>query len=322
VSFPLWAGVQLPESSLDEAAVRAFGDEHSPHLYMVCTRPKITVRPDIHSKDGWIELEFQFQHGAVTERERVSFSGLDIRNVTVDGNKRTCIVLRNAAGTEASQDASLFYQQVAKSMIPADSPSPLFRKSDADFSEQQISALGHTDLEVIYIGQSQGREFDKTALTRLGRHEKWGVFHSHIADEHPHQEMWIILLSLSTPQQLNMTLLSREAGEHDDQEMVHRTFKPSSVHPSERVNFVEAALINHFQPRYNDKFKRGAFPSRRHESYQRLFLEPLDVAAIELETWTTIGCRLYSGSVEPSFLHSKNYPINSAFDMRDLFTRK
>lgn len=78
--------------------------------------------------------------------------------------------------------------------------------------------------------------------------------------------------------------------------------------------------INYFKPRFNDKFKRGVIPSQKHESYERFFMVPVDVASVELDTRATLGCRLYSQSVEPRFTHLKSCHFNPDFPLRQLFS--
>lgn len=326
VSFPVSVGAQLTRAELDDPAVRAFDQERPPHLYMICTRPKITISPVIRIQQDRIEIEFYFHHRTHTDIEGVSLptayiSDVTIENVTVDAETRTRIVFRDVHGKEILRHASRLYQSVVRATLPASSAPPLPGYECVGYSEHQLEACKRLALEVIYIGQSQGRDLERTAITRLGRHEKWDIFCKHVAEENPHQEIWILLLAQSAPSHLNMTLPGLQGADNDVKEMMRRVLKPARINPAEGINFIEAALINHFRPRYNDKFKKGAIPSRRHESYERLFVAPIDVAAVELETWTSIGCRLYSKSAEPRFTHLKPCQFNPAFDMKALFPK-
>jgi hypothetical protein len=326
VSFPVSVGAQLMRAELHDPVVRTFDEESSPHLYMICTRPRITLGAVNRIQRDWMEMEFHFHHRTHTDTKWVVLpdsylSNVPVVSATADAETRTRIFARDVQGKDILGYASLLYQRAVRATLPASPAPPLPGDEYIGYSEQQIETCKRLDLEVIYIGQSQGRDLERTAITRLGRHEKWDMFYKHIADENPHQEIWILLLVQSVPHHLNMTLPGVQGADNDVKELLRRALKPSRIDPAERINFIEAALINYFRPRYNDKFKKGAIPSRRHESYERLFVSPIDVAAVELETWTSIGCRLFSKSVEPRFTHMKSCHFNPSFDMKTILPK-
>lgn len=320
MSFPLAAGAQLAQENLGDPVIRAFGEERQPHLYMICARPRITVSPEVVFRQGWFDLGFQFQVEGRRESERISMSG--VRDIIVDcKNDRTSVLIREYNGDETSWDASLLYQSMTKTRVTGGNPVAAVFGNERYASCEHQSPLKRTDLEVLYIGQSKGRDFDRTAITRLGQHEKWETFYGHLAEAHTDLELWIVLVTQLPTQQLNMTLPGVHDGEHDVQEMLRRVSHPTRIDSADCVNFIEGALISYFKPRYNDKFRKGAFPSRQHASYERLFVSPVDVAAIELETLTSLGCRLYSKSVEPRFSHMKMCQVNAAVDMGQLWAQ-
>ncbi len=321
ISFPLSPSAQLPQEDLNDPAIRALGDKDPPHLYMLCTRPRISVNPAIRRGKDWIEVEFQFHHGTHIESERIGFSTSTVRNVIVKEGARTQVVIDSHMEGRTASAPSLLYQNIVKSMLSAGAPPPLLGPEGRFLSKEQRDALAHVDLEVIYIGQSRGKDFDKTAITRLDYHEKWAVFNRHIAAENPHQEIWILLIRQSPPYHLNVALPNSQARDPDAAELMRRLANPARLDCVDRLNFIEAALINYFKPRYNDKFKKGVFPSQHHESYEQLLMSTVDIAAIELDT-APLGCRLYSPSVEPRFAHVKTCQFNPAFDMEQLFPRK
>jgi hypothetical protein len=152
-----------------------------------------------------------------------------------------------------------------------------------------------------------------------GRHEKWNVLDKYLATDNAHEELWILLLGQHKPQHVNMTLPSMHSNEHDAAELMQRASGPPSLYGTDSINFIEAGLISHFRPRFNTTFMKGAFPSRQHTSYERFFMEPIDLAAIELNTWESIGCRLYSNSVAPRFFHMNTRQMNPAFCLSALY---
>jgi len=311
LSFPLSVLSQLTQEQLNEPAVRAACEQRPPHLYMVCTRPRITLNPVTRPRPEGIETEFQFHHGTHVECERIGLS--DVKSVMVDGNSGEQVLTQDLNGERKVWSASLLYQSVAMAVIPTAFPPSMESKT---LTEQHRNLLRHLDLEVIYIGQSRGKEFDRTAVDRLGHHEKWQLFDHYCKEENPHLETWILLISQGPVSQFNMALPNRPAQDGDAAELMRRTQTPPPIDHADRLNFIEAALISYFKPRFNDKFKTSSFPSQRHESYDRFFMTPVDAAAFELETRSTIGCRLYSNSAEPRFLHLKSWQFNSDFDMQ------
>lgn len=319
VGFPLSIGVQVTHDGLRHPRIRAFGEEEPPHLYMICTRPRITVNPRVRIRHDRIDMEFRFQQATHTETGVVSLARTDIRNITVDTKTRTEIVFERGNGEQDMWHASLLYQCLVKSMVPEDGVALVLDPENAGLSGHQVGDLARADLEVIYIGQSKGRDFTRTAITRLDGHEKWETFYRDIVEHNPHREIWILLISQSASQHLNVTVPGVEGRDGDAKELFHRANRPIRLNPLDCLNFTEAALISYFKPRYNDKFNKGAFPSKKHESYERFFLQPVDVASIELETLRSMGFRLYSKSVAPRAAHLKMWRFNPAFDVWEIF---
>ncbi len=320
IGFPLSVGVQVAHEGLNDPKIRMFDEEKPPHLYMICTRPRISVNPDIRLYRDRIEIEFRFVQETHVESGVVSLARNNVRNVTVDAITHARIVFEGDNAEQSRWHASLLYQSLVKSIAPENNAALVLDPERAGLSEKEVSDLARADLEVIYIGQSKGRDFDRTAISRLNGHEKWETFYRDIADRNPHREIWILLLSQSAPQHLNMTMPGVEGGDNDVKELIRRTKRPVQLNPLDCLNFTEAALISYFRPRYNDKFRKAHFPSKKHESYERFFLEPVDVASIELETLRSMGFRLYSESVCPRAVHLKMWRFNSAFDVWNIFS--
>lgn len=319
VGLPLSIEVQVIPEGLSHPRIRAYGKEKLPHLYMICTRPRVTVNPQVHIRHDRIDLEFRFWQETHTESRVMSLPWTDVRNVTVDTKTCTDIVFQGINGEQRMCHASLLYQSLVKSMVPEDDVASVLDPESAGLSGHQITDLVRTDLEVIYVGQSKGRDLTGTAIARLAGHEKWETFYRDIVEHNMHREMWILLIAQSASQHLNLTVPGVEGRDSDAAELVRRANRPIRLNPSDLVNFTEAALISYFKPSYNDKFKKGAFPSRKHQSYERFFLQPVDVASIELETLRSMGFRLYSKTVAPRAVHLKMWRLNSSFDVWQMF---
>jgi hypothetical protein len=141
----------------------------------------------------------------------VSLARRNVRNVTVDRSSRTKIVFQGDKGEQSTWHASLLYQSLVKSMVP----------------ENDVRA----DLEVINIGQSKVRDFARTAIARLDGHEKWETFYRDIVEHNPHREIWILLISQSQPQHLNITIPGVEGRDCDAEEISRRTRHPIQLNP-------------------------------------------------------------------------------------------
>jgi len=314
VSFPVSIGVQLNREELSDPRVLAYAEAHRPHLYMICTRPKITLSSRVGMLEDRVELEFHFRHPVHNRPQWVPLPRSEFRGFPHVYEGGTRIAFLDAGGQAMHCRSSILYQQAVMQRVAAGKEVPLYGNESGSISEEQLAVLAPCDLEVIYIGQSQGHDLGRTAVTRLSGHEKWEVFQRHVVEENPDHEIWILLLSLGAPCHLNMTRLEVQGGANDMKELIRRATRPARIGGPDMINFVEGALISYFAPRYNDKFKKRTFPSRMHQSYERMFSAAVDVGAIELETWTSLGCRLYSRSVEPRFVHLKRWPLNENFD--------
>jgi hypothetical protein len=311
VSFPLHIDSQVPRSALNDSAVR----ERPAHLYLVCTRPRITINPDIRVHSDCIEMELWFQQETGAESERIAFPHSGVHTAIADPQKGSHVVFYGRDDDLQSWSVSLLYQRFVQSTLPQRGPLSLAIDGSENFPADIARRLTRTDLHVLYIGQSQGREIERTAVNRLGRHEKWDVFERYLATDGAHEELWILLLGQHRAQHLNMTIPSVRGNEHDVAELLQRNSVPPDFQEADCINFIEAGLINYFRPRFNTTFTKGAFPTRRHASYEKFFAEPVDLAAIELTTWESIGCRLYSNRAAARFLHVKPYQLNPEFNL-------
>jgi hypothetical protein len=84
-----------------------------------------------------------------------------------------------------------------------------------------------------------------------------------------------------------------------------------------RLALAEAAAIRYFQPRYNVHYK-NSFPKRSHDSYSEVLPYDFNGLGITINTFSWLGCRLWSDAAEPSFLHDKYFPIDPVSKRRSL----
>jgi hypothetical protein len=227
----------------------------------------------------------------------------------------TSIDFLSSAGKKTSWKASVLYQNIVKASLHEDSDSfALF--GDTILTAENLKHLSRTDLEVVYIGRAFGDNGGRNAIDRLRRHEKLQEIYSHIINRDPSLELWILLLPLAPSTDLNILAPEKESKDHEIEEWIHRSQESPEIGLENRINFTEAALINYFKPKYNKLNMETAFPSRKHVSYERWFVAPVDFVALEVQTYESLGCRLFSSAVPPSFLHIKNFQVNKAVDRK------
>lgn len=70
------------------------------------------------------------------------------------------------------------------------------------------------------------------------------------------------------------------------------TSNPPSIIGNQIINATEAALINHFKPKYNDKFKNN-FPDLKHKDYQFYYDYNYNSICVELDP-ACINLKIFS----------------------------
>ena len=144
------------------------------------------------------------------------------------------------------------------------------------FSTEQL------ECEVLYVGQSYGTKGDRDALIRLKSHETLQKVMADILYEDINSEIAITLWEF-TPRLLT-SLDGRNdflvTDEEDKQHFKKVLSAPPLILDNQIINVTEAALINYFKPKYNDKFKNN-FPDVTHKGYT--FYYDYDYNAITVE---------------------------------------
>jgi hypothetical protein len=138
-------------------------------------------------------------------------------------------------------------------------PGERFGPSERMVEKRLNSELDALRFEVLYIGQSYGKEGSRNAVDRLLRHETLqkisllGIPESH--------QLYVLLLEIEPANRL-ITVMNPFAKNKDEgnQRIRGGLDKLFNTDEAERVTLYEASLIRYFQPRYNREFK-NSFPS-------------------------------------------------------------
>jgi len=162
------------------------------------------------------------------------------------------------------------------------------QKDGQDIQHVKISDLLRDSAEelrrirVCYIGQAVGDGEDYTVINRLSSHSTLQQIYFDVANNEPHLEVCIIPCSIE-PYYLGLILPNAtEEGEEDDLVSRMRTHLTENTFPDRQlVNLGEAALIRHFQPRYNSMYTKN-FPDEAHVGYKEAYLARYNAILAEL----------------------------------------
>lgn len=172
----------------------------------------------------------------------------------------------------------------------------------------------HSNIKIEYVGQSFGDEGSSDALQRLiGKTGKQGhgsfqKVLADLADRYPDNEAHVLLYSYEEYKN-HIFMGGTTPAVHDfdyDENRVDRLMKAEYTREN-RIDLVEAALIRHFQPIYNEIYKK-TFPAESHAMLQSLFEADVTGLAVSLSTMEH-RIKVHSDAVLPSSAHCPQYSI-------------
>ena len=159
----------LQQSHLD----RVSDFDFEPHIYMVCRRPRISIDP---KSCVFTKTEF---HAVFKKQEKNNF--IDIPVVTRN-------LLETKDVTVTSEFPYTEYQLITfEGEIVSEGKSALLL---ASLGSQY---WGNMDLEVLYIGQSYGKDGSRNAAERLTSHSTLQGIYAEAIQKSPDQEIWLIV---------------------------------------------------------------------------------------------------------------------------------
>lgn len=271
----------------------------SPHIYMVLRRPKITV--DIKT------VTFTEDTFEATFKKQVKdkFIDVKVKSQNLLGSPDIKMICNYPYTEYEIEDNN-------SGEIIANGKCALLLKS------MGTQYWKHLDLEVLYVGQSYGKDGSRTASDRLKSHSTLQGIYSEAIRNSPDQDIWLFLGTFTT------MLLGSFDGRSKNYET---TIKQDSDHISrvtttpiteqQKINFTEAALIKYFQPEYN-KIYKDTFPNPAHSTYSECYDIDLNMISVELQS-EELGARFYSNSVAPKWVHFCTFPLHSEQDRVYMF---
>lgn len=269
-----------------------------PHIYIVTRRPRITLDPS--------SVKFTNEIVTGTFKKQIKDELISIPFVTK--NNLSC------------SNPSLKCEYPYTDYEIVDDNNEIISNGKCALLLASISSKywEHLDLEVLYAGQSYGKDGKRTASERLKSHSTLQGIYAEAIKNSPDQDIWLIL---STFEPLLLTTFDGSSKNHV------KTMEEDSVHidnvirtqitEQQQINFTEAALIRYFQPTYNIIYK-DSFPNPAHSTYSECYDIDLNMVSVEIQS-EDLGLRLWSGSVEPKWAHFCTFPLHSKEDRKYMF---
>jgi hypothetical protein len=266
------------------------------HIYMICRRPRVTLNPEtIEITPEFINLGVRVQYQSKFEERRMR-------------------VVNNIGTTDFTINCPFPHIEFE-----------IILKDGSQFSRGKVANLmhftepyrEHLDLEVLYIGQSFGVDGARYAPERLSNHSTLQGIYAEAIRRTPDKEIWLLLCSFQEIMVMSFDGASeyQTTLEEDDQHMFR--VLNTDVSLQQKINFTEAALIRYFRPEYNQMFKNN-FPNPAHTTYSECYDIEINQIHVEIDT-EDLGCRLWSPSIPPNWVHIAAFPLWSKEDRKDMF---
>lgn len=256
------------------------------NIYLICRRRRISIDPlSLEVKGGDIYGRFMAHGDSYQEWSTAHFTLDPIRH-DAEGRPIRFAAARTADAFGHALD--VLDEGGERSFIP----------SCALIARSTHSLGDRTQLEVVYVGQTFGKKGDRLSVDRLNRHTTLQRILADASDEAAQDE--ILLLGFQYGNSKNILSSAGEAwvdpSASSKEEQAHFvTAGGQKFGRKERILLAEAALINHFKPRYNvqhrDSFNKS--DSRKLKTLQSLLKADFTALIVEVST-SNIGAKLWS----------------------------
>lgn len=290
------------QDDLDKGIIeREYNEEYPCHIYFIIARPRITIVPEKCEFKKLIKLVFRIHINTEYLEKEVLFdppTNIDLSNVSI----------------KSDYPFSTF-------RIIVDNQELLFAKSSVYYTMHLRNHPDEINAELLYIGQSYGKEGERKVSDRLKNHSTLQKIYSEISQKNPDKEIWLNLLSFEQIMHTSFDGLSGTSKKQkDDVKIVSNVmnkFVNKKLNEKEIINFTEAALIKYFKPKYNIMYK-DIFPSIDHKSYKEAIELDINCVAFQLDT-ECINLKLYTEAVQPNFSNMVTYTFKSKQGKKNLF---
>lgn len=235
-------------------------DEHDYHIYFILSCAKIFIVPDsITTDEKSISLQlYKLDDGKINSIQDVKFSlssDIDHRELKIKcsyPHTNLSIMLANGQEVCVDAQAALNYGKIGNEWI----------------------------LDVLYIGQSYGRQGNRIAQDRLKAHSTLQKILTDYNVKHPDKRIYIFLLEICPILNTVMDGIHKGSVSDEDEDAHFFNVFANPLKMEQIINVTEAALINYFKPEYNVNFVDN-FPDNEHKGYSQYF--DLDYNSISVE---------------------------------------
>lgn len=235
-------------------------DGHEYHIYFILSCDKIFIFPDsITTDEKSISLRlYKIDRGKNSNLQDVKFSlakDINHRELKIDCSyPYTNLNVQLASGQEVCVDAQaiLNYGKIGNNWI----------------------------LNVLFVGQSYGRQGSRMAQDRLKSHSTLQKILTDYNVKRPDKRIYILLLEICPILNTVMDGIHRGSVSEEDEDTHFFNVFANPLKMEQIINVTEAALINYFKPEYNVNFVDN-FPDNEHKGYSQYF--DLDYNSISVE---------------------------------------
>lgn len=244
--------------------------EKNYHIYLIMAKSRIFIDDSTISFDGKIvKLDLYYiEKGIKKYYKKINYQ------LPKELNQSNCSVSSQYPYDKLTlniKDQEIVYKMTGKKNI---------KIINIDAEEILNTVINKIDFKILYIGQSYGKDGNRTAPERLKSHKKLQkilVDYSGISNK----KIFIMLFEISYANIYSLDGITQNciANKSDEDRRFKRIISEFPNY-KEVINICEGALINNFKPKYNKNFK-NIFPDKGHKGYKE-YLE-LDYNCLRLE---------------------------------------
>ena len=258
------------------------------HIYAILATHKISIKNAKKYKEG---ISFELIKHLGENDESIRFEKVDILGLGFDYHKADIELKYPYSKINIKFDKKYlkeFYDENIKGKYSIHKSEVLKFKNVTIDSSRLFYMMTYNEnrkneMEVLYVGQAYGGNGQRSAIDRLKSHEKLQKILAECNIEYPHKRIYILLMEMETQLFSAFNGIEKEFEVSEEKSEEHLNEVMSNL-PIEKqvINITEAAIINYFKPKYNNKFVNN-FPSVNHGSYRQYYDLDYNKIIIELD---------------------------------------
>lgn len=195
---------------------------------------------------------------------------------------------------------------------PYNSSRTLPIESFTQFYYHLFDSTSIANYKVLYIGQSKK---NSNALIRTRDHKQLQIILRDTLEYNRHKEIFLLLASIDKPNNILFTDGQFSIKKDNGIKSIKKFQELAKSNQSpEIINLMEALLIKHFKPRYNDKLKNTTIKGTELfiKKYKKYF--DINSIAMDIDTSFLPNVQLFSDVQEPSKRHKIRRSIHGIDD--------